>query len=162
MLTGDPLPTPALLLATRLLCQKINTFPENGSVLFLLISYSPQGDKTAASPGPGADPAGSPAGGEGAAPEEGREPRPRELRTHSPRPALARSSSLLFGPVFWGWLWVTFSLRLSLLCQFLFKGPLGYKTAIVCPRSQSTKSCCSCILSTTTMKLENTLRFEIA
>lgn len=57
---------------------------------------------------------------------------------------------------------MTFSLRLSLLCQFLFKGPLGYKTAIVCLRSQSTKSCCSCILSTKTTKLENTLRFEIA
>lgn len=42
-LTGDPLPTPALLLTTTDLCQKVNTIPQNGSFLFLLISYSSQG-----------------------------------------------------------------------------------------------------------------------
>ena len=58
---GTHSPTLALLLATRLLCQKINTFPKNGSVLFLLISYSPQGDKTAAVPPGPEQSTGSPA-----------------------------------------------------------------------------------------------------
>lgn len=143
--------------------------PKTGSVLFLFISFSslfcPEGNRTADDP----------TGAEGVSTEARRARSAGQAQLQ--RKALGQGpGSCEVTPLSQNWpqallsnlaqfLGVNrgdFSLKLPRLCQFLFEGPLGYKTAIACPRSQSTKSCCSCILSTKTMKLESMLGVEIA
>lgn len=142
-LLRDPLLAPTLLLTSTDLCQKINTSPKMGQ-FFISSLIPPKGAKSADGSSRGKGPTWRcEADCCLCLSQEEQQPRgtpgpvarsywviPEGLSRHEASPCYLAQFS--------GQLWVSFSLRLSLLCQFLFKSPLSYKAAIFCPRSQST------------------------